>query len=101
MNLFFKIKELVYLICIILLKPSMIIIIQNKRRSNWEYGESFATYLTEGRIPFASILTFDDLEKYNNISAYYTDDSIKKIEKLSNSEFLNELDNLHLMCQLN
>ena len=75
--------------------------LQNKRRSNWEYGESFATYLTEGRIPFASILTFDDLEKYNNISAYYTDDSIKKIEKLSNSEFMNELDNLHLMCQLN
>ena len=45
--------------------------------------------------------TFDNLEKYNNISAYYTDDSIKKIEKLSNSEFMNELDNLHLMCQLN
>ena len=75
--------------------------LQKKRRSNWEYGESFATYLTEGRIPFASILTFDDLEDYDNVFVYYTDDSIKKIEKLSNSEFMNELDNLHLMCQLN
>lgn len=75
--------------------------LQNKRRSNWEYGESFATYLTEGRIPFASILTYDDLEDYDNVFVYYTDDSIKKIEKLSNSEFMNELDNLHLMCQLN
>ena len=75
--------------------------LQNKRRSNWEYGESLATYLTEGRIPFASILTFDDLEDYDNVIVYYTDDSIKKIEKLSNSEFMNELDNLHLMCQLN
>lgn len=75
--------------------------LQNKRRSNWDYGESFATYLTEGRIPFASMLIFDDLEDYDNVIVYYTDDSIKKIEKLSNSEFMNELDNLHLMCQLN
>ena len=76
-----------YLICIILLKPSMIIIIQNKRRSNWEYGESFATYLTEGRIHFASILTFDNLKKYNNVSAYYTDDSIKKIKNCLTQNF--------------
>ena len=35
---------------------------------------------------------------YDNMYIYYSEDSLNKIKKLSNDEFLLKLENMHQMC---
>lgn len=73
--------------------------VYNKRRSHWEYFESMARQLDGKRIPFA---TGDDIEtSTSNIKVYYTDYTIKKVEKASENELEKIIKNSYLMCESN
>lgn len=71
--------------------------LQNKRRSNWEYSQSMATLLEGKDVIFGS---YDMIENiYSNVDVYYTDKSIKKIEKASDKELKEIIKNSYLMCK--
>lgn len=71
--------------------------VYNKKRSRWEYFESMARQLDGKKIPFA---TGDGIEApTSNIKVYYTDYSISKVEKASEKELENIINNSYLMCE--
>lgn len=73
--------------------------IYNKRRSNWEYGESVARVANNQEIPFNSYWEFDKEENLDQkIIVYYSNKSLKKFEKLNDTEFLKEIENSFQMC---
>lgn len=73
--------------------------IYNKRHSNWEYGESLAKMVNDEQIPFGSEWTFDkEKDKTQKINVYYTNKSLKKIDKMTNEELKKELKNSFIMC---
>ncbi len=74
----------------------------NKRHSNWEYRESLANSIVNKKIPFGLSWEFDEeSENYDNIIVYYSNKSLKKISKMSDSELKKELNNLNKMCSQN
>ena len=73
--------------------------IYNKRHSNWEYGESVARVANNQKIPFNSYWEFDKEENLDQkIIVYYSNKSLKKFEKLNDTEFLKEIENSFQMC---
>ena len=74
-----------------------IISIYNKQRSRWEYFESMARVADGKKIPFGSIENIEAPPSY--IKVYYTDYSIKKIEKATKNELENIINNSYLMCE--
>ena len=73
--------------------------IYNKRRSNWEYGESLAKMVNDEQIPFGFELTFDKKKNQTQIiNVYYTNKPLKKIDKMNNEELKNELKKSFKMC---
>lgn len=73
--------------------------IYNKRRSNWEYGESLAKLVNDEQIPFGFELTFDKKKNQTQIiNVYYTNKPLKKIDKMNNEELKNELKKSFKMC---
>ena len=73
--------------------------IYNKQRSRWEYFESMARQLDGKKVPFGSIENIKALTL--NIKVYYTDYSIKKVEKASEKELKKIIENSYLMCESN
>ena len=73
--------------------------IYNKRHSNWEYGESLAKMVNDEQIPFGFEWIFDkEKDKTQIINVYYTNKSLKKIDKMTNEELKKELKNSFIMC---
>ena len=73
--------------------------IYNKRHSNWEYGESVARVANNQEIPFNFYWEFDKEENLDQkIIVYYSNKSLKKFEKLNDTEFLKEIENSFQMC---
>ena len=73
--------------------------IYNKQRSRWEYFESMARQLEGKKVPFGSI---ENIKAPTlNIKVYYTDYSIKKVEKASDKELKKIINNSYLMCETN
>ena len=73
--------------------------IYNKRHSNWEYGESVARVANNQEIPFNFYWEFDKEENLGQkIIVYYSNKSLKKFEKLNDTEFLKEIENSFQMC---
>lgn len=70
----------------------------NKRNSNWEYGESFASLLNGDDVPYGFYWKFDKEEKVQDEVVYYTNKSLSKIKKLNDEEFLQELQESYEMC---
>ncbi len=68
----------------------------NKRRSNWEYSQSMARLLDNKNVQFSSFNNIDIESK--NIEVYYTDNSIKQIEKASSNELNRIIEKSYLMC---
>lgn len=73
--------------------------IYNKQRSRWEYFESMARHLDGKKIPFGSIENIK--APSSNIKVYYTDYSIRKVEKSSEKELEDIIKNSYLMCETN
>lgn len=73
--------------------------IYNKKRSNWEYSQSMASLLDNKDVQFSSFYRID-IES-ENIEVYYTDNSIKKIEKATKNELKKIMKNSYLMCSSN
>lgn len=73
--------------------------IYNKQRSRWEYFESMARQMDGKKIPFGSIENIK--APSSNIKVYYTDYSIRKVEKLSEKELEDIIKNSYLMCETN
>lgn len=71
--------------------------IYNKQRSRWEYFESMARLLEGKKVSFGSIENIK--APTSNIKVYYTDYSIKKVEKASREELENIINNSYLMCE--
>lgn len=73
--------------------------IYNKRHSNWEYGESLAKMVNDEQIPFGFEWIFDkEKDKTQIINVYYTNKSLKKIDKMTNEELQKELKKSFKMC---
>ncbi len=70
----------------------------NKRHSNFEYGYSFAQLYAEKYIPFGYRLTLDSFKDDEIVYIYYSDKSIKNLNKLSNEKFLSKIEKFHKMC---
>ena len=71
--------------------------VYNKQRSRWEYFESMARQLEGKKVPFA---TGDTIEvSTSKIKVYYTDYSIKKVEKATKNELENIIKKSYLMCE--
>ena len=73
-----------------------IISIYNKQRSRWEYFESMARVADGKKIPFGSIENIE--APTSDIKVYYTDSSIKKVEKASKDKLEEIIINSYLMC---
>ena len=73
--------------------------IYNKRRSNWEYSQSMARLLDKQEVQFGAVYNLDIEDK--NVKVYYTDKSIKEIEKATNKEIENIIKNSYLICKNN
>lgn len=71
--------------------------IYNKKRSNFEYSESMVRLL-EGKNVLFSYYENINIDS-ENIEVYYTNKSIKNIEKMSEKELNNELNNAYLICK--
>lgn len=69
----------------------------NKRRSNWEYSQSMANLLDNKVVKFNSFNYIDINSK--NIEVYYTNSSIKKIEKANKKELNDIIKKSYLMCE--
>jgi len=73
----------------------------NKRYSNWEYGESLAR-ITNGETPYGSGMWIDTKNnEYQNVIVYYTNKSLKNLNKMKDLDFIKELEKLHQMCSIN
>lgn len=70
--------------------------IYNKRRSNWEYSQSMARLLDGKEVVFGYSHTLDISKE--KIKVYYTDNSMKSIEKATNEELSKIIKNSYLMC---
>ena len=73
--------------------------IYNKRRSNWEYSQSMARLLEGKEVQYGYRHTLDI--KNENIKVYYTDWSIKEVEKADAETLKNIIKNSYLMCERN
>lgn len=71
--------------------------IYNKKRSNFEYAQSMARLL-EGKNVLFSYYENINIDS-ENIEVYYTNKLIKNIEKMSEKELNDELDNSYLICK--
>ena len=71
------------------------IYLTNKRHSNWEYSQSMARLL-EGKETYGHHEIIDD--DAENIVVYYTDESIRKINKMNDNELIKVMDDSYLMC---
>lgn len=71
--------------------------IYNKRRSNFEYSQSMARLLDNKDVLFGYGEWLDINSK--NIEVYYTDEKIKKIEKMTEKELQDLIKNSYLMCK--
>lgn len=71
--------------------------IYNKKRSNFEYAQSMARLL-EGKNVLFSYYENINIDS-ENIEVYYTNKLIKNIEKMSEKELSDELDNSYLICK--
>lgn len=71
--------------------------LENKRRSNWEYSQSMARLLDGKEVQFGSYDMIENMD--TNVEVYYTDKSIKKIEKSSDKELKKIIKNSYLMCE--
>ena len=73
--------------------------IYNKQHSNWEYGESLASTVNNERIPYGFEWTFDkEKNDSQKINVYYTNKSLKEIDKMTNEELQEELEKSFKMC---
>ncbi len=70
----------------------------NKRHSNWEYGEGIASVANNEDIPFSSRWKFDKENEKQKVIVYYTNKSLKKLEKLNNEDFIKEINRSYQMC---
>ena len=73
--------------------------IYNKRRSNWEYSKSMARLIQNKNIQFGyneNIELEDD-----NVEVYYTDESIKTINKATTDELNDIIEKSYLICKTN
>ena len=73
--------------------------IYNKRRSNWEYSKSMARLIQNKNIQFGyneNIELEDD-----NVEVYYTDESIKTINKATTAELNDIIEKSYLICKTN
>lgn len=71
----------------------------NKRHSNWEYSQSMAKLL-EGKNMYDLYGHREIIEDASeNIVVYYTDESIKKINKMNDNDLTNLIDDSYLMCE--
>ena len=76
--------------------------IYNKRRSNWEYGESLAKILDGNKSIFSAYWEIDIDEKaYKNTIVYYTNDKLNKIDKMSDDTFSKQIKKMYKMCSIN
>ena len=75
----------------------MTVSIYNKQRSRWEYFESMARLLEGKKVPFGSIENIK--APTSNIKVYYTDYSIKKVEKATKNELENIIKKSYLICE--
>ena len=73
--------------------------LESKRRSNWEYSQSMAQLLEGKEVIFGSGVWIENIG--SNVEAYYTDKSIKKIEKASEKELKEIIEKSYLMCESN
>lgn len=73
--------------------------VYNKRRSNWEYSESMANLIDYKEIPFSSEYQLDIEDE--SIKVYYTDSSIREIDKADYKKLQNIISKSHLMCEKN
>lgn len=71
--------------------------LENKRRSNWEYSQSMARLLEGKDVIFGSYDMIENID--SNVEVYYTNNSIKKIEKASDKELKEIIKNSYLMCK--
>jgi len=71
----------------------------NKKRSNWEYFQSMARLLENKELQFGTVYNLDI--KKENIKVYYTDKSIKEIEKADVSEIQKIVKKSYLVCESN
>lgn len=67
----------------------------NKRHSNWEYSQSMARILDD-KSPYGHQEKIED--ESENIFVYYTDESIKKVDKMNDDELIDLIDESYLMC---
>ena len=72
-----------------------IISIYNKQRSRWEYFESMARVADGKKIPFGSIENIE--APTSDIKVYYTDSSIKKVQKASKDKLEEIINNSYLI----
>ena len=73
--------------------------IYNKQHSNWEYGESLASTVNNERIPYGFEWTFDkEKNDSQKVNVYYTNKSLKEIDKMTNEELQEELEKSFKMC---
>lgn len=73
--------------------------IYNKRRSNWEYSKSMVRLIQNKNIQFGyneNIELEDD-----NVEVYYTDESIKTINKATTDELNDIIEKSYLICKTN
>lgn len=73
--------------------------IYNKSRSNWEYSQSMARLLENKNLQFGFVEWLDIDSK--NVEVYYTDKSIRQIEKLPEQELKDMIEKSYLMCKSN
>ena len=72
--------------------------VYNYKHSKWEKEESYANLLNHNSDAYKTILEKKLNTDNEKIMVYYTDKSLKKIEKMSNTMFLKELKKYNKMC---
>ena len=71
----------------------------NKKRSHYDYFETTARLLDKEKYIFGSWTEIDIDNDVEKIFVYYTDESIKKIEKATKTELNKIIDNAYLICE--
>ena len=72
--------------------------VYNYKHSKWEIKESYANLVNQSNDAYKTTLEKDLNIDNEKIIVYYTDKSLKKLEKMSDIEFLKELKKSYQMC---
>ena len=73
------------------------VLLENKKRSNWEYSQSMARLLEGKEVQFASYDMIENID--TNVEVYYTDKSVKQIDKASDKKLEEIIKNSYLLCE--